>query len=202
MTDVLPEQRYAASFHRQIEHVKRHVKCLGVADLLCGPAGRRTGLKRSGDRWVGLCPLPDHDEKTPSFTVYEEDERGWYCYGCKRGGDVLDLWMAAHRIPSEQKWTALVEMASHYGVELLGRTERWHEASMRKAEIRDLCARVAGQVLKRRLFRLLVWPEVEAAFSDAFTTEEAREREFERAYREFGSPERWERYAAEALGRG
>lgn len=178
MTDVLPEQRYAASFHRQIEHVKRHVKCLGVADLLCGPAGRRTGLKRSGDRWVGLCPLPDHDEKTPSFTVYEEDERGWFCYGCSRGGDVLDLWMLANG--HAEKWTALVELAHEYGVELVGRSERWHAATERKDEYRRAAYRVLGNVLMRRLFRVMVLPQVNAIEDPA-----ERDAELKRAWAEW-----------------
>lgn len=35
------------------------------------------------------CPL--HDDHTPSLHVYREPERGWYCYGCQRGGDIYDL---------------------------------------------------------------------------------------------------------------
>jgi len=37
------------------------------------------------------CPLPDHpDDDTPSFFIYI-DQRSWWCYGCSRGGDVIDL---------------------------------------------------------------------------------------------------------------
>ena len=194
----LPEQRYRYSFNRSLEAVKAAVKVVDEADWLCGPGGQKTGLRRVGDRWVGLCPLPDHEEKTPSFTVYPDDH--WWCFGCHRGGDVLDLHQLAHGYA--EKWEALVSLAMERGVELPGRSERWHEASIRKPEIRDMGARVAGQVFKRRTFRLLVWPEVEAACTDAFADPVAREHEFERAFRELGSPERWARYAAEDLGRG
>ena len=34
------------------------------------------------------CPL--HGEKTPSLKVYPGD-RGWHCFGCHAGGDVLDF---------------------------------------------------------------------------------------------------------------
>lgn len=34
------------------------------------------------------CPL--HEERTPSFQIYERDNR-WYCFGCNEGGDVIDL---------------------------------------------------------------------------------------------------------------
>jgi hypothetical protein len=32
-----------------------------------------------------------HDDGTPSLHVYREPERGWYCYGCGRGGSVYDF---------------------------------------------------------------------------------------------------------------
>jgi len=37
------------------------------------------------------CPL-HHDDNTPSFHVYEDPARGWYCFGCGRHGhSVYDL---------------------------------------------------------------------------------------------------------------
>ncbi len=47
-------------------------------------------LERRGDRHVCRCPLPGHDDQTPSFTIYPGD-RGWYCFGCGRGGSIFDL---------------------------------------------------------------------------------------------------------------
>lgn len=41
-------------------------------------------LKKRGNTYVGLCPF--HNEKTPSFTVYE-DTQSFYCFGCSAGGD-------------------------------------------------------------------------------------------------------------------
>jgi CHC2 zinc finger len=38
------------------------------------------------------CPF--HDDRTPSLHVYEDGDRGWYCYGCARGGSIYDF--AAH----------------------------------------------------------------------------------------------------------
>lgn len=50
-----------------------------------------TRLRRSGSQWVGLCPLPDHNERHPSFYVHP---RGvWFCHGCTRGGDVFRFVM-------------------------------------------------------------------------------------------------------------
>ncbi len=43
-------------------------------------------LRRRGRTMVGLCPF--HGEKTPSFTVYPENN-SFYCFGCGAGGDVI-----------------------------------------------------------------------------------------------------------------
>jgi RepB DNA-primase N-terminal domain len=37
------------------------------------------------------CPLPDHEDRTPSCYVYPDAAAGWYCYGCGRGGSLIDL---------------------------------------------------------------------------------------------------------------
>ena len=48
-------------------------------------------LKRDGNgRWKCLCPF--HDEDSPSFTIYPEDNH-FFCFGCKRRGSVIDVHM-------------------------------------------------------------------------------------------------------------
>jgi hypothetical protein len=38
------------------------------------------------------CPIPGHEDRTPSFHVYPDSDRGWYCFGaCARGGSIYDL---------------------------------------------------------------------------------------------------------------
>jgi DNA primase len=32
-----------------------------------------------------------HEDRTPSLHVYDDPERGWYCFGCGRGGSIYDL---------------------------------------------------------------------------------------------------------------
>ena len=47
------------------------------------------------------CPLPDHEDATPSCQVYPDADRGWFCFGCERGGRVYDLaaLLAGYRLP-------------------------------------------------------------------------------------------------------
>lgn len=39
---------------------------------------------------AGFARCPFHQEKTPSMKVYRGD-RGWHCFGCGKGGDVISL---------------------------------------------------------------------------------------------------------------
>ncbi len=70
---------------RDFDQIKR--KILDGIDLL-SIVSEHVALKRSGSRWVGLCPF--HAEKTPSFTV--RPEHGVFkCFGCGKGGDVFSF---------------------------------------------------------------------------------------------------------------
>lgn len=52
-------------------------------------------LKRRGKNLVGLCPF--HNEKTPSFTVYPENQ-SYYCFGCGAGGEVISFIRRAENL--------------------------------------------------------------------------------------------------------
>lgn len=52
-------------------------------------------LKRAGNLYTACCPF--HNEKTPSFMVYERTE-SFYCFGCGAGGDVVSFVMKADNI--------------------------------------------------------------------------------------------------------
>src|SRR6056297_3642601 len=55
------------------------------ADLV-DVAGDYVKMKRSGKRYMGLCPF--HNESTPSFSV-DPEQNLFYCFGCQKGGDVF-----------------------------------------------------------------------------------------------------------------
>lgn len=56
----------------------------------------RMGVTVDG-RGMACCPF--HGEKTPSLKVYSDIRRGWYCFGCHSGGDVIDLAMKFFGLP-------------------------------------------------------------------------------------------------------
>ncbi len=53
-------------------------------------AERHLDLTRSGSTGKCRCPYPDHQDRSPSFCVYTDGH--FYCYGCRRHGDVVDLY--------------------------------------------------------------------------------------------------------------
>ena len=52
--------------------------------------GQYVTLKRSGSNLFGLCPF--HGEKTASFSV-APDKGMFYCFGCHKGGGVINFEM-------------------------------------------------------------------------------------------------------------
>ncbi len=53
---------------------------------LSGIISRKTKLVRAGKLFKGPCPF--HNEKTPSFVVYE-DQGTYHCFGCSAHGDAI-----------------------------------------------------------------------------------------------------------------
>jgi hypothetical protein len=66
------------------------VKAANPLPAFCQSRGMQLNRNGSPDHFVCLCPL--HQEKTPSFTLYPDNE--FYCFGCAAKGDVIDLCAA------------------------------------------------------------------------------------------------------------
>src|SRR5437868_12302470 len=47
-----------------------------------------TQLKPTGSGLMGRCPFPDHQEKTPSFSV-SETKQVYNCFGCHKKGNIF-----------------------------------------------------------------------------------------------------------------
>ena len=74
---------------RSIEEVREAANIVEVASEF-------TALRRQGTRFVGLCPYPDHSEKTPSFSV-TPDRGFYYCFGCLEADE--QIWTSKGLIP-------------------------------------------------------------------------------------------------------
>ena len=92
---------------RSIEEVREAANIVEVASEF-------TALKRQGTDHTGLCPYPDHNEKTPSFSVSPE-KNFYYCFGCQKGGDAIKLVM---ELKSFSFGEAVSLLAERFGVEL------------------------------------------------------------------------------------
>lgn len=107
----------AASLHDLeglLETVKERVPVIDVADLLCGPAGNRSGWRQVADVWVARCLLPDHTCPWSFSFAFSNKENCWYCYECRVGCEVLDLYAFAGSYTDKAK--ALTGLACERGV--------------------------------------------------------------------------------------
>ena len=70
--------------------------------------GQYVSLKRSGSNLFGLCPF--HGEKTASFSV-APDKGIYYCFGCHKGGGVVNFMMEVEGLSYPDAVRALAKRA-------------------------------------------------------------------------------------------
>ena len=121
--------------------------------------GRRVKLIRKGRRHSGLCPF--HAEKTPSFSVVDDD--GFYhCFGCGVHGDAISFLREMDGLEFMEAIERLAEMAGlavprtiqqdpaasrqrKAALDILEETTLFFEAALRRDDGRD-----ATRYLKQR----------------------------------------------------
>ncbi len=102
-------------------------------------------------RLLGRCVAPDHEDRTPSLTIFTNEAR-FKCFGCGLHGDTVDLERIAGR--HLEAWPAVKALADRYGVDLPTRSERWHEWQTEKTRRHDAVRDVRARLYQRRLFRM------------------------------------------------
>ncbi|MBI4062341.1 DNA primase [Candidatus Gottesmanbacteria bacterium] len=95
---------------------------LNIVDII----GARVPLKKLGRHFKALCPF--HNEKTPSFIVSPERQI-WKCFGCGKGGSVIDFVMEYEHMDFVE---ALSELAEKAGVKLERRSADTPEAKRKE----------------------------------------------------------------------
>jgi hypothetical protein len=152
-SDPTPPERRGVSNRSVIEETKAKVPIIDLADLLCGPGQ----MRRVGQRWVARCPFPDHLDKTPSFCVWPAEGRAW-CFGCSRGGDVVDLASLAWGI--DKPAIAAAEVLLTFGHEAPRRPRSWFRKQQRQRPVRYAIDQMRFEHLRRRLFRAFCAPSL------------------------------------------
>lgn len=88
--------------------------------------GECVDLKKSGTRYLGLCPF--HGEKTPSFSIHSE-QQFFHCFGCGESGDVFTFVMKYYNLDFPE---ALKTLANKYHIELPERRRSSKEQAQEK----------------------------------------------------------------------
>ena len=94
---------------------------------LAALVGRWVKLARSGRNWKGCCPF--HNEKTPSFTVYED---GYHCFGCGAHGDAVSFAMQMQGLTFPD---AVAQLAAEAGLEVPKSSPRAAEAERQRLDL-------------------------------------------------------------------
>lgn len=111
-----------------IEEIKENID---IVDFI----GEYVELKRKGREYFGNCPF--HDERTGSFSV--TPHKGvYYCFGCKKGGDVIDFCQEYLNMTYDQ---AIKYLGSEAGISTvktkISPTVRYLKKSTKKKKMRQ-----------------------------------------------------------------
>jgi DNA primase len=142
-------RRYqGVSYTGPIDAAKGAVPVIDLAERLTAPGG----LRRVGKEWASRCPLPGHEDRSPSFTVNLE-KNVFFCHGCLRGGDVVELARLAWSYDQRDAHIAAADLLREFGHEVPRRPQNWFRKQGRQKPVRDALERVKVRSARRRLMR-------------------------------------------------
>ena len=104
--------------------------------------GRKVKLARNGRQWKCCCPF--HNEKTPSFYVYDDH---YHCFGCGQHGDAIGFTMQTEGLPFRE---AVERLAHEAGLEVPKESPRQAAREARARDLHDVLA-AAAEVMQRAL---------------------------------------------------
>jgi hypothetical protein len=147
-----PERR-GVSTRTVIEEAKAKVATVDLAVKLCGPGQ----LRRVGEKCIARCPLPGHEDRSPSFTVYPETN-SFFCFGCLVGGDVVELARHAWGYEKSKVGIAAAYLLMEFGHDVPQRPSGWFARQERQAPIRNVIDEARVEILMRRLWQWIFEP--------------------------------------------
>ena len=114
---------------------------LSIVDVV----GRRVPLTKKGQNYWGCCPF--HNEKTPSFSVNEE--QGFYhCFGCGEHGDIISFTMKSNNM---EFIPAITELANMAGIKMPDFKPKNPDIVKREESLFEICE-LAAQTYSEKLF--------------------------------------------------
>jgi len=164
------------SYTTPINAAKEAVPVIDLADRLAGPGKLHRVV---GTTWSARCVLPDHEDRIPSFVVYLETN-SWFCFGCHRGGDVVELARLAWGYVEREAHVAAANVLHEFGHDVPERAPAWFRKQERQRQTRHAIEETKKNIVRRRLFRHLVLPLI-----DTIGDPDEREEELKRAWSEF-----------------
>jgi hypothetical protein len=146
-----PRRYRGISYTTPINAAKEAVPVIDLADRLAGP-GKLHRVR--GTTWSARCVLPDHEDRIPSFVVYLETN-SWYCFGCLRGGDVVELARLAWGYDERDAHVAAANVLHEFGHDVPERPPAWFRKQERQRPTRDALEEIKVKSVQRRLMRTL-----------------------------------------------
>ncbi len=163
---------------------------VAAADMVDVVQGR-TQLRKSGARWVGLCPF--HSEKTPSFGI-NPVEKLFYCHGCHKGGDLITFIRETEGLDFAQ---AVEWLADRTGTQLeYEETSPAHEARRKRRDRLESVLEDAASFYSRYL-----WDTPAGEFARGYLAERGLSEEVCRDFR-LGLSPGGDRMAVKARAKG
>jgi DNA primase len=113
------------------EFIQKIKDAVNIIDVV----GEHVVLRKTGSNFMGLCPF--HNERSPSFSVSEAKQL-FVCYGCKKGGDLVEFTKEIHGLSFMEAVEELAERANlPLPKDFAGGDEADPEAAKRRAESRE-----------------------------------------------------------------
>ena len=106
-----------------------------------GLVGRRVKLAKAGRNWTGCCPF--HNEKTPSFHVYDDH---FHCYGCGEHGDAIAFQMKTGGISFPE---AVESLAAEAGLEVPRPSPAQARAEQQRLDLHGVLERAQESFVRR-----------------------------------------------------
>ncbi len=162
---------------KPIDAAKEAVPTIDLADRLVADRGGR--WCKVGSEWTTNCVLPDHEDRSPSFTVNPE-KNVFFCHGCLRGGDVVTLAQLAWGYDERDMAMVAANLLHEFGHEIPARPPAWHRKQERQKLVRSAVKHTVKANYKRQVFKYCILPNLMLGGDEG-----EREAEISRVWAEF-----------------